>query len=62
MFIYTTDKKTRDALLKAGFRFIIAKEQESENNTVWAFVNDETVPIPDFVDKKNYVLSKKMSF
>ena len=62
MFIYTDNKKTRDALAKAGFRFIIAKEQESEKNTMWVFENNEEIPIPDFVDSKDYVLSKKMSF
>lgn len=62
MFIYTENQKTKDALLKAGFKLVTVNEQESREKTVWVFVNDKTIPISDFADEGSYILSKKMSF
>lgn len=60
MFIYALKESAKNVLLYAGFNLVTT--QNKGDNLVWVFEYDDKIPMPNFTDKDDMFLSKKMSF
>lgn len=60
MFIYALKESAKNVLLYAGFNLVTT--QNKGDSLVWVFEYDDKIPMPNFTDKDDMFLSKKMSF